>query len=720
MAAQIDIQSGKRSPRGEIPKWIWHQEREKRQAIELIREFSLDQAVDGVELRVALTGGVEVELDGSSVGRLEESAANVCSFRRIEGFPTRLEAGNHKLRLSVRCEAFMPIVPINIHLHERSVGCIGYLSGESFWLATDDEWSAGGEQSAAVVCLLGEEPFGDLEDGPEWFVAGGFGDIEVRPLVGFSVLEASGLNVSATSMSALLRGSGQGFVTLPEPSRRDLHIFYHVRKQTEWRERNEALRDSNAAALPFCTLDLGREYNVRFRLRNVSASSVALIWNGAESLPELANYEGLITEVVRLEAGETPFTLPQGLRYFRLYVMAEDGIPFELEWQAEEVGVPIREAGTLRTDSKLLKDIYDISVHTNRICHQIGLWDGIKRDRLNWTYDFYLAAKADYALWDDLSVLKRSIEELGRGTPGGYWMNAIPAYTLWWLNNIWEYYLHTGDKEFVLSLEEEIARHCDQVSRNIDPTTNELINVTPTLIEWVPMGEEEGRLGMQALLRLTGDRLRRLGGYIPELNGLPDWSYPEIEPERFLEGEQLITRLLGILSGYVGNEQGEAFLRSYEVRDPITPLSAYWLADCCSMLGLQEKAWEAISQVWGKMLAEGATTCWESVKLKHDGDFHDALTTYTAYDSYRISLCHSWAGTPVHWIVARVLGVEPLEPGYSSIAFNPRLISGIESCVGTIPTPFGAITAGWDRGNEETLVLRLPDGIAAKGIEARH
>ena len=34
--------------------------------------------------------------------------------------------------------------PINMHLHDRSVGCIAYLSGsEGLWLATDDTWEAG-------------------------------------------------------------------------------------------------------------------------------------------------------------------------------------------------------------------------------------------------------------------------------------------------------------------------------------------------------------------------------------------------------------------------------------------------------------------------------------------------------------------------------------------------------------------------------------------------
>jgi len=371
----------------------------------------------------------------------------------------------------------------------------------------------------------------------------------------------------------------------------------------------------------------------------------------------------------------------------------------------------MRQAGSLRTDSESLNAIFDLSVHTNRVCHQLGLWDGIKRDRLNWTYDFYLAAKADYVLWDDLAVLRRSMEELGRGTPEGYWMNDIPAYTLWWLNNVWEYFLHTADREFVLSLEQEIMRHCRLVESLIDPDTRALTKVDSSLIEWVPMKPEEAEMNMQALLRITGDSLRKLKRFVPELAGLPDWGYPQLAAEPFLAGEQLITKLLGIQSGYIGEAEGAAFLRDYKVADPITPLSAYWLADCCSKHGLQEKAWEAVSTVWGKMLAEGATTCWESVTLQHEGDFHHALTTYTAYDSYRISLCHSWAGTPVHWIMSRVLGVEPAEPGYRKITFRPQRLQGVSVCAGMIPTPYGVIEAGWDDSAGGDYILRMPEGI---------
>ncbi|WP_020618978.1 alpha-L-rhamnosidase C-terminal domain-containing protein [Paenibacillus daejeonensis] len=693
-----------------IPQWIWHRDLHGAPSLELVRNFVLESPVSDAEFRIALTGAVEVEIDGMAAGQLEESAANVCAFHRMAAFPATLAAGEHTIRLRIACSVYMPTAPVSMHLHERTVGCAAFLTADGFWLRTDDSWSAGGT-AAKKVCLLGEEPFGDVEDAPAWFVAGGFGDIETMPLSGWVHLSARLAEVSSSTEGLQVSGMGRGVPSVPVPARQQLHLFYHVRKQAEWLDMNEQLQRLDRSLLPACTVDLGKEYNVRFHLRNRCSSSLIIIWQGAESLQELENYAGLMTEVVRLEPLATQVTLPQGLRYVRMTILVEEGEAFDLVWYPEEVVVPMQQLGSLHTDSPLLRDIYDMSLHTNRICHQIGLWDGIKRDRLNWAYDFYLAAKADYVLWDDLSVLRRSILELGKGTPVGYWMNDIPAYTLWWINNIWEYYLHTGDDAFVLSLEGELNRHIQQVIHNIHSDSGELMRSNSMLIEWVPMDAGEGHLCMQALLRLTGENVRKLKRYLPALDALPDWGYPSIGEEPFMMGEQLITPLLGIISGYVGEQEAEHFLRRYTVSDPITPLSAYWLADCCSRFGLQEKAWQVVSLVWGKMLSEGATACWESITLQHERDFHDALTTYTAYDSYRISLCHSWAATPIHWIVSRVLGVTPVEPGYRAISLRMQPIEGFKTCWGHIPTPYGQITAGWNQNLKEPNILELPDGI---------
>jgi len=682
-----------------IPAWIWHPQREKRRDVLLEKRFSLSQTVEDVTFRLACTGAAEVRLNGREAGALPDDAGNAYAFAALDAFPARLEPGDYVLTLRIRCEAPMPIHPINIHLADRSVGCIAYLEGTDFWMCTDASWQCG-DASAEVVCLLGEEPYGELEGGPDWFVAGGYGDLAAAPIASFDLIDLDRMQAAHTEDGVRLRGTGAGRIELkPAKARGERHLFYHLLKQNEWTEWRARQRAGAFDGSPRCLLRLAKEYNARLRVTNRGAAPVTLVWNGAESTEELADYEACITEGLSVPAGETAVTNPQGMRYVQLFVGADPAEPFDLDVRLESVGVPLTQVGEFETDHSLLNSIYETSVHTSLICHQIGLWDGIKRDRLNWALDVYMAGKTDYSIWGELDVLRRSFRELGK-TPYGYWMNALPSYTLWWLCGIWDYYWHTGDGGFVLTLKEDIQKHTRWVKANTDPATGELcpeLRSGPTFIEWSPIGDEESWVALNAIYKLMLRQLGQLQKYVPELELQLDPEGPSLDPALFTAAStSLPTRLLGIMAGIVTREEALEALRGVTVQDPITPISAYWLAECCSEHGLHDKAWEAISKVWGTMLSTGATVFWESTVLDWgDDDYHRAQTTYTNYGSYRMSLCHSWSSTPAIWMSKYVLGIRPLSPGYAEFAFEPNPIPGVAYCKGAVPSPRGPIRAEW-------------------------
>ncbi|MFF3921611.1 alpha-L-rhamnosidase C-terminal domain-containing protein [Paenibacillus lactis] len=682
-----------------IPSWIWHREREGRRRIVLERSFVLQEA-ERIEMKLACTGEVEIMLNGAPVGRVAEHARHTSAFFKVEGLPDRLEPGAYTIRLEICNTVSMPMHPINMHLHDRSVGCIAYISGsEGLWLATDETWSAG-DSPAEVVCVWGEEPFGDLDGAPGWFIAGGYGDIATEPIHGVNVMSVNGMVADSDQDGAfLLQGTTTGPILLGEvKARNERHIFYHLLKQGEWKERRTQQRQLDLSRVPQLLLELPQELNVRFWVENRGDTEIGLLWNGAESLQELLHYDGCMTEWLTVPAGSAVATNPQGMRYVRMYVSGDCGAPFQAEIRLEAAGVALNQVGQLQVDQPLMRRIYDVSVHTSRVCHQIGLWDGIKRDRLNWAYDIYLAAKTEYSLWDDYSVLKRSLRELGR-TPYGYWMNNLPSYTLWWLSSIWDYYFETGDRAFVLELREELLRHIAWVRANADAGTGVFMpeaEGTYSFIEWSPMAESESWACLNAIYSMTKSQMQQLAGDIPEL-GI-QWGEPraELDESRFIGSSYaLLTSVIGIKSGYVGKEHARRFLLGYRLRDPLTPLSAYWLAECYSEHGMHERAWEVIATVWGTMLDAGATTFWEGVRLTPSSDIHHALTTYTAYSSYRMSLCHSWSSTPVVWIAKYVLGIRALSPGYERIAFEPHAIGGLTAASGVIPSPRGPISVEW-------------------------
>lgn len=703
-----------------IPLWIWDEGLDAVRSIHLERKFDLERDTFHTQLWIAVTGTVRIELDGVLCSILEESPEHVAKMARVEGFPDILSAGNHRIDMWVTCHHPMPVDPVGIHLHRRRVGVFGYLAGDDWWLATDEQWKSN-SNPAVMVCRYGEEPYGDLEETPDWFVAGGYGDIVASPISRLKVLGAGRL--SATNSDGCIRIHGTGLERLPieNVERKERFLFYHLRKQDEWGRLRREQANMDLRQTPNALIELEQEENVRIRFRNCGDVPLYVLFNGAESIAELESYEQVITEITCVEPNETKSTLPQGMKYLKLYFFGADSAPaceFSVELVFEKVGVWLEKKACFSSDLPMVNKIFDVAVHTSEICHQTGLWDGIKRDRLNWAYDLYIASKTDYVLWRRHDVLKRSIRELGEGTPHGYWINNLPAYTLWWLMNVSEYYLATGDSSFVYDLQNAIQRHVDFVLEHVDKSTGILAYDGFGLIEWVPMSSEESLRCMHLLMRWTHQLLERLSAELPDLQVSLDWPLADVrEAELLNDNEALITPLLGILSGRISQHSAKNWLKQVQLKDPITPLSAYWLAECFASYGMLDESWNVMETVWGHMVHRGATTFWESVTLsdKENDDFHSHLTTYQAYRGYRISLCHSWSSTPAPWILGRILGLQVDADG-STWRVTPYRPTGMSWCEGAVQTRHGLlrVACDWSAGESKTTLLECPPNVQVK------
>jgi hypothetical protein len=589
------------------------------------------------------------------------------------------------------------------------VGCIAWLEGDGFRLVTDDTWSAD-DDTAVEICKLGQEPYGDLDYPPGDFVRSGFGDISTE-FIPLAVI-MKGENIVHQQQDVMVRLSGriESDANIEPLIHSELVSIYHLRKQEDWKRLRKIQQGIDLSKVPCVLLDLQIERNARLGIHNLGSEPVTILWNGAESLFELEHYDNCITEVIEVGPGEVLFSVPAGMRYAAIFVFGKAGAQFELDVVCESVGVNLGRIGTFRCDDDQINRIYETSAHTNYLCHQLALWDGIKRDRLPWVYDLYLAARGAYPLWRDFSVLKRSLVELGH-TPEGSWMNSMPDYTLWWFVSIWEYLLHRGEAGFVEELAPTIQRHANWVGRNVDE--NGYLKVKRGFIDWVPMTEDESRLSLQAVYAIARHSLLNVSNAMPELELAFDWPVPEIPEEQFLNASPVIAKVLGILAGYVSRYEALAFLNSYQLRDPISPCSAYLLACLYADFDMPEKGLSIIRSLWGGMLDNGATSFWEAVRCDYPDDFHKHLTTYTAYGEYRMSLCHAWSSTPVEWFTRVLLGVNPLAPGYREVEIAIRAPEDMNRCEGAVSTPFGPIIVSWARGEDGQIIAKtdIPEGI---------
>jgi hypothetical protein len=143
--------------------------------------------------------------------------------------------------------------------------------------------------------------------------------------------------------------------------------------------------------------------------------------------------------------------------------------------------------------------------------------------------------------------------------------------------------------------------------------------------------------------------------------------------------------------------------------DPIiSPYFNLTVLDAMSHVNRDREALDWLRSYWGGMLAESATSFWESYDLRWPKTNPHLSLQADGTSGYFVSLAHGWSSGPTAWLSENVLGVrEPLD-GYKSVVIAPRL-AGLDWARGTVPTPHGVIAISVDK--EKGISLDLPPGI---------
>jgi hypothetical protein len=132
--------------------------------------------------------------------------------------------------------------------------------------------------------------------------------------------------------------------------------------------------------------------------------------------------------------------------------------------------------------------------------------------------------------------------------------------------------------------------------------------------------------------------------------------------------------------------------------------------------GRTRQAIKRLKSAWLPMLRAGYRRFFEDIQPRKDATAQ--LGMYGR--KYAASLCHAWAGAaPVMAMSRGVLGIEPLQPGYSECVIAPQPC-GLDWVKGSVPTDRGPIEIEW-LGAQGQITLpsdvsaRLTDGSRPKG-----
>ena len=317
-------------------------------------------------------------------------------------------------------------------------------------------------------------------------------------------------------------------------------------------------------------------------------------------------------------------------------------------------------------------------------------------------------------------------------------------YPLWWVACSYDYFMHTGDVEYVEEYYETMIKTLDKFYPSITNSTTQLIT------KGIGMS---GHYGDYAFLSRTGPVTYYNALYVLALDnaafiakslGRKDdeqrWTSRarnvsdainkyrfDSSEGAFFDGDCGINpckthaqdgNSLAIVSGVTNSTRAKSVLshlsknaRPYgnsfydndivgrEFSQRVYAFISYFELEARFMTGDMESAMEEIYRLYGWMAShDPGVTVWEGIGpngVPYEGGF--------------TSMSHGWSTGIVPVSMNYILGVNPTQPGFESWSVKP-MPGELKWARGIVPTPHSFIGVEWAQGDGFTLSVEAPKG----------
>ncbi|GAA1056241.1 hypothetical protein GCM10017608_27390 [Agromyces luteolus] len=442
----------------------------------------------------------------------------------------------------------------------------------------------------------------------------------------------------------------------------------------------------------------------------------------AEALAEETDRETR-HDVIRVEEGWAT-RHPLGFRYLSI---GADAAPPEVRVRAEVT--PIARPGAFACSDDRLTRVWAAAQYTLRVCDQGLMIDGIKRDRMPWAGDQALSTLANAFALGDGGVVADGLVALGRPDHG--YVNGIADYSLWWVVNADLYVRYFGDRGFaereaahVDAFVADLARFADDrgvfrpeaqrggfvdsgpgsvfldwglaIEHGRDPVALQMLwcwalRSAARLLDRV---EHAGAARWSALADLVESTVRS-SGWLAETDRWADY----LGADATTSSPAPYANFLAVLAGLHSDGVPDGVASSIRTGTAGTPFMTAFRLRARLAAGEHDAVLEEIERIWGAMLDAGPGTFWEEGPSGGDD-----LAMYGR--PFGRSLCHAWSAGPAALIPEAVLGLRPLDDGWTRFEVEPRL-GGLEWASAVVPTPLGDLFVHADA---EGVTVQVPAG----------
>jgi hypothetical protein len=501
---------------------------------------------------------------------------------------------------------------------------------------------------------------------------------------------------------------------------------------------NETRPQTTDADAPSLLLDFGREVAGRLLVESASAedatlsiaygeSEIEAMATGLTSEQQGGNYLG--TNILEVPANGVARGPKSGFRYVRIRFLRGAPMTAFKSIRVEGIYDPVTFAGSFESSDPLLNRIWETGAYTAHLCMQDGVWDAVKRDRGRWAGDLDVEGRVIATAFGDSKLTEDTLRALVPAEGGQ--VNGIPGYSAMWITSLYGVYSRSGDTDFVASEHgalEQILAAMDK-SLNADGLFDNAKHQW-LFVDWAPglyAYTHEAVVGTNleyviaysrasALFHMLGDapnadkyaaRSQALQtaiishfrdadaptfGITWQLNALATLAFrsdPDAEPV-------LWSRVFSHVKQDSPTDQ------------VISPYFNAYVLDAMARLGHRREALDWMRTYWGGMLAEGATSFWESYDLRWPKTNPHLSLQADGTSGYFVSMAHGWSSGPTAWLTENVLGIRLPSDGYKTVWITPDL-SGLDWAQGTVPTLHGILSIRVDK--DKGITLDLPQGV---------
>ena len=383
--------------------------------------------------------------------------------------------------------------------------------------------------------------------------------------------------------------------------------------------------------------------------------------------------------------------------------------------------------GSFKSNDERLNQIWLTGAYTVHLNMQEYLWDGIKRDRLIWLGDMHPEVSTIARVFGCNEVIPKTLDMSCELFPLPAWMNNMSAYSLWYLIIHYDWYMFSGDLDFLKKHKSYILGLIDQIDSRIDETGTENL-ARSRFLDWPSSPNSEGvEAGYRALIVWAMQEAEKLCLLLEA-------------PEYAQKASHNIEKMNAFVKDHNNLKQAAALMAIAGIMEPVKACNdvvsvggadgfstfyGYYMLQAQALAGQHKEALDVIRKYWGGMLDMGATTFWEDFNLEWienaarldeitppgKKDIHGDFGAY-CYPGFRHSLCHGWASGPTAWMTEHILGVQVLEPGCKVIRIVPNLCD-LEWVEGTFPTPYGTVKIKHTKKSDGTVSSQIdvPRGV---------